>query len=54
VKSNVILIFLNPAGLILVMPVKLVEKNLAALNGCHFPKFLSILMHSMRIKIGPL
>jgi len=49
-ESNVILIFLNPAGLILVMPVKLIEKNLAALIGCHLLKFLSISMHSTRIQ----
>ena len=40
IELKVILTFLEPTGLILVMPVKLVEKNFAILNGCKFPKFL--------------
>lgn len=54
VESNVTLTFLKPAGLMFVMPAKLVKNILAALTGCHPSKFLSVSMQSMSIIIWPL
>jgi hypothetical protein len=51
---KVILIFLGPAGLMLVMPANLVEKNFITLMGCQLPIFLFWSRLSARIIIGPL
>lgn len=39
-ELKMILTFMEPAALILVIPLELVEKNLAALKGCQLPKLL--------------
>jgi hypothetical protein len=54
VVSKEILIFFEPAGLMLVIPEKLLEKNLAALMECQFPKLILESMLSTRIVIGPI
>jgi hypothetical protein len=48
-----ILIFFKPVGLMLVIPEKLLEKNLAALMVCQFPKLILASILSTRIVTGP-
>jgi hypothetical protein len=50
IELKVVLTFFEPTVLILVIPVKLVEKNFAILTECKFPEFLFWSVKNIRVK----